>query len=107
MTNYSPTVLCACGCGLPAPLARRNDLVRGWVKGQPIPRRRGHTTRAPNQPTIRYLIPHTTWHDALEKAEDELRFVKERTVKLKAEIAVLRSRIRAEVPCDPHQKAPR
>ncbi len=107
MTNYSATVNCQCGCGMPAPLARRNDLVRGWLKGEPIPRRRGHISRAPKQPAVRYLIPHTTWHEALEAAEAEIRTVKDRLVKLKAEVAVLRSRIRAEVRCDPTQKAPR
>ena len=107
MTEYSKTALCECGCGLPAPLARRNDLVRGYLKGDPIPRRRGHTARAPSHPGVRYLIPHTTWHDALLQAEVEVRTVKDRLVKLQAEIAVLRARIRADVPCDPSQKAPR
>lgn len=34
-TSISPVVLCQCGCGQPTPLASRNMLSRGWVKGQP------------------------------------------------------------------------
>jgi hypothetical protein len=36
---------CACGCGLPAPLARATDGRRGWVKGQPIRFIKGHNAK--------------------------------------------------------------
>ena len=35
--------LCECGCGLPAPIARKTFQERGWVQGYPIRFRNGHT----------------------------------------------------------------
>ncbi len=37
--------LCDCGCGLPAPVARRSDRRAGVIKGQPHRFIRGHATR--------------------------------------------------------------
>jgi len=34
--------LCECGCGQPAPVAKRDNKRRGYVKGQPIPHIYGH-----------------------------------------------------------------
>jgi len=34
--------LCGCGCGNPAPIAKRNHSSWGWVKGQPMRFLRGH-----------------------------------------------------------------
>lgn len=34
--------LCECGCGKPAPIARRTDEKLGYVKGKPVRFRRGH-----------------------------------------------------------------
>lgn len=34
--------LCACGCGLPAPIAPRTNRSKGWIEGQPLTFRRGH-----------------------------------------------------------------
>jgi hypothetical protein len=37
--------LCECGCGEPAPIARRTLVSRGYVKGQPVRFIKGHRTR--------------------------------------------------------------
>jgi hypothetical protein len=37
--------LCECGCGSPAPLARKTSTERGWVKGEPIRFIHGHQNR--------------------------------------------------------------
>lgn len=42
--NAAPK-LCECGCGEPTNPATRNDPERGWIKGQPVPFRRGHWRR--------------------------------------------------------------
>lgn len=39
-------MICQCGCGLPAPIAKRSNQKRGWIKGQPIRYRMGHAIRA-------------------------------------------------------------
>ena len=39
--------LCGCGCGLPAPIAEYTSPKRGWVKGRPLPYRRGHQRKSP------------------------------------------------------------
>ena len=44
MTNIK---LCECGCGEPAPIAKRNDHALGYVKGQPKRFRKGHAARLP------------------------------------------------------------
>lgn len=36
------TKLCECGCGNPAPIAKRSHSTWGWVKGQPMRFLRGH-----------------------------------------------------------------
>jgi hypothetical protein len=36
--------LCECGCGEPAPVAKRTDTRLGWVKGQSLRFIRGHAT---------------------------------------------------------------
>jgi hypothetical protein len=45
MSRYSETVLCECGCGLPAPLSKQTDSRRGFVKDQPHRFRMGHNQR--------------------------------------------------------------
>lgn len=45
IAKYSKTDLCACGCGLPAPVAPFNRKARGWVKGRTLPYRVGHNLR--------------------------------------------------------------
>ncbi len=37
--------LCECGCGEEAPLAPRNKISRGWIKGQPVRFKAGHNLR--------------------------------------------------------------
>ncbi len=37
--------LCECGCGQPAPLALRTRPTLGWVKGEPLRFRRGHSMK--------------------------------------------------------------
>lgn len=37
--------LCECGCGEPAPIAKRTDSIKGWKKGQPIRFIKGHQSR--------------------------------------------------------------
>lgn len=39
--------LCECGCGIPTPIAARSKASRGHVKGQPMPRLRGHGSKVP------------------------------------------------------------
>src|SRR5436190_13794539 len=40
--------LCGCGCGLPTPIAKKQRVARGHVKGQPTPFRPSHRRRNPN-----------------------------------------------------------
>lgn len=44
--NESPVALCECGCGEPAPIARRSNTRLGHVKGQPVRFIRSHVGRA-------------------------------------------------------------
>jgi hypothetical protein len=46
-------MLCECGCGQPAPIAKRTQRSFGWVKGQPLRFVRGHkkVTIAPPNPS--------------------------------------------------------
>jgi hypothetical protein len=39
----NPSGLCECGCGQATPVAAKSDRGRGWVEGQPIRFRRGHS----------------------------------------------------------------
>lgn len=41
----NPSGLCMCGCGQPAPIAKRTSTSFGWVKGQPLKFILGHTLR--------------------------------------------------------------
>lgn len=36
--------LCECGCGLPAPIAPQTMRDRGWVRGEPLRFRQGHSS---------------------------------------------------------------
>lgn len=62
--------LCACGCGQPAPLAKRNDRRHGYVKDQPIKFIHGHNIRGAGAPwwkgdQVNYRALHTylnRWH---------------------------------------------
>lgn len=40
--------LCECGCGQPAPIAKKNDSWNGYVKGQPLRFIQGHSNPARN-----------------------------------------------------------
>jgi hypothetical protein len=46
-------MMCECGCGKPAPIAKKNDAWHGYVKGQPMRFIRGHTNRTQDQPLAR------------------------------------------------------
>ena len=41
-TEKSPVKLCECGCGQPAPIAKRNNSIYGHIKGQPVRFVSGH-----------------------------------------------------------------
>jgi hypothetical protein len=43
--TWQSVKLCECGCGQPTALAANTDPERGYVKGQPVPHRRGHWKR--------------------------------------------------------------
>lgn len=49
--------LCACGCGLAAPIAKSSDASRGYVKGQPMQFRIGHQSRG------RHASWREWWHE--------------------------------------------
>jgi hypothetical protein len=53
-TATTPTALCKCGCGEPAPIAKMTDTKRGYVKGQPRDFVRGHHLR------LRPIAKHKT-----------------------------------------------
>lgn len=38
-------MLCGCGCGEPAPIAKKSDRTRGWVSGRPLKFIQGHSLR--------------------------------------------------------------
>ena len=46
----NPSGLCLCGCGQPAPIAKKTDPRRGWVKGQYLRFVHGHNRRLPVDP---------------------------------------------------------
>jgi hypothetical protein len=58
--------LCECGCGEPAPIAKRTDTRLGWVKGQSLRFIRGHATATkvfPYRVEDRgYSTPCWIWH---------------------------------------------
>ncbi len=43
--NESAAVLCQCGCGQPAPIAKKTIASKGYVKGRPVRFIRGHVGR--------------------------------------------------------------
>lgn len=51
--------LCECGCGYPAPIAKKTCRQYGAVKGQPRPFISGHQNRKPREPFIGPLEPGT------------------------------------------------
>jgi hypothetical protein len=51
--------LCECGCGMPVPIAMRDDKSKGWVKGQPIRFIKNHHARLENNPNWRGGISQT------------------------------------------------
>lgn len=60
VTTVSDTVkLCECGCGNPAPIAKKNDPRLGWIKGQPLRFVRGHAGTKSRTPFIGPLEPGT------------------------------------------------
>jgi hypothetical protein len=49
--------LCACGCGQPAPIAKRTNTAKGHVKGQPCRFRQGHGAKPPDPaPRIPFIV---------------------------------------------------
>ena len=65
------TVLCECGCGRPAPIAKLTDPRRGAVKGQPRRFIHGHQGRKAHDPRDRAIRSPTgclEWQGALTKA---------------------------------------
>jgi hypothetical protein len=57
------TTLCECGCGNPAPIAKRNHSSWGWVKGQPMRFLRGHGNLGikTRKPGPQYIIDPVTY----------------------------------------------
>lgn len=53
MSKYSTTVLCECGCGLPAPLADKTTLARGYIQGRPRRFRAHHYRPEPSKKDYR------------------------------------------------------
>ena len=49
---------CACGCGLKTSIARRNDLRRGLLKGEPMRCRKGHRSHPPSSYRNRRIGDH-------------------------------------------------
>jgi len=64
--------LCRCGCGEPTTIANRSRKDRGWIKGQPVPYKRGHNPtvalfeRLANFWSMVKLLPTSGWPDCLE-----------------------------------------
>ena len=60
-----PKGYCQCGCGKRTSIADRNNVERGWIKGQPMPFLAGHHRR---------LVPFTDYqreiNSLIPKAED-------------------------------------
>jgi hypothetical protein len=56
--------LCECGCGLPAPIAKKTQSSRGWVQGQP--KRFVHNHHAPR---TRHKACSTPEYKALHQAK--------------------------------------
>lgn len=55
------SIKCACGCGLPAPIAQRSDPKRGYVKGQPTRYIVGHHTKLLEGSNARYRRTSDPW----------------------------------------------
>ena len=47
MDEPAPPSYCECGCGQQAPLAKKTNAAKGWVKGQPLRFVHGHNRRKP------------------------------------------------------------
>ena len=60
--------LCECGCGKPAPIAKRNKKSVGWVKGEPIRFIHGHNNVGKN---------HPNWNNGQTKDSDGRVFIKD------------------------------
>ena len=58
--------LCECGCGLPAPIAKRNHRTRGWVKGQAQRFIQGHSIPS----RLRHGMTHTPEYTAFSNAKN-------------------------------------
>jgi len=63
IADRQPT-LCECGCGEPAPIAKRTYSSRGYMKGRPVRFIRGHVPRKPHRYRIEdrgYVTPCWIW----------------------------------------------
>lgn len=52
-----PTALCECGCGQPAPIARRTATQYGWVKGRPLRFVKGHSRKLVSRQLLLERLP--------------------------------------------------
>ena len=52
--------LCECGCGQFAPIAKKTNKKRGWVKGKSLRFIQGHNGRLRPKGVVQYEIDHTT-----------------------------------------------
>lgn len=67
--NTDRRVVCACGCGQPAPLARRTNARLGHRKGQPLRYVSGHNSRGTTDLTRYNVQPDGCWrwHGSLNR----------------------------------------
>lgn len=66
--------LCECGCGNPAPIAKRNRAKGNWIKGQPLRFIHGHNGRGKGQPILtgpQYLVDPITGCWEWQRCQDE------------------------------------
>ncbi len=52
--------LCECGCGQVAPIAKKTNRKRGWVKGEPLRFIQGHNGRLRPSGIVEYEIDGST-----------------------------------------------
>jgi len=52
--------LCECGCGNPAPIAKKTYTARGWKKGEPLRFIQGHNGKLRKSGVIKYEIDPVT-----------------------------------------------
>jgi len=58
LATLAKGAMCACGCGLPAPLAQRNNARLGHAKGKALPRISGHNKKGTSDLSRYQLTDH-------------------------------------------------